>query len=161
MSKPTDEKLAPRILNRRATHDYHISDKLEVGIILRGSEVKSIRQGRVSLQEGFAMIDPNTLQLTLFNVEITPYDHAGPTTNHEGKRARGLLAHKRQILKLQKESLGKGSTIVPLAMYFVRGKVKLEIGVGVGKKEFDKRADIKKREADRAISRAMSKPRDR
>jgi SsrA-binding protein len=158
MTKPTDDKHSPRILNRRATHDYQITEKLECGIVLRGSEVKSIRQGLVSLQEGFAMIDPNTHQFTLFNVEIRPYNHAGPSTNHEGKRARTLLAHKRQIYKLEKELLGKGSTIVPLAMYFVRGKVKIEVGVGTGKKEYDKRADLKKRDAERDMRRAMSKP---
>lgn len=161
MPKPTDDKLSPRIVNRRATHDYQITSKLEVGIVLRGSEVKSIRHGHVSLQEGFALIDPNTHKLTLFNVEVTPYSHAGPSTNHEGKRARELLAHKREILKLEKETMGKGMSIVPLAMYFVRGKVKVEIGVGIGKKEFDKRADLKKRDAERDIRRAMSKPRDK
>ena len=161
MAKGKTDKAAnmsPRIANRRATHDYHISDKLEVGIELRGTEVKSIRNGQVSLAEGFARVEPGTEELILYNVEISQYPHAGEH-QHEPKRARKLLAHKRQILELMDKTSAKGATIIPLAMYFLRGRVKLEIGVGTGKQHQDKRQDIKKRDADREIRRAMSKRR--
>ncbi len=151
------KNLSPRIVNRRAHHDYHISEKVEVGIVLTGSEVKSIRNGQVSLAEGYATVDPNTLELWLHDVEISPYKHAGPTNQHVPKRPRKLLAHKREIRSLQGKLTSKGVTLVPLAMYFVRGKAKLELGVGTGKKAYDKRQDIKKRDADREIRRSMSR----
>jgi SsrA-binding protein len=156
--KPTQPKnLSPRIANRRAYHDYHIGDKFEVGIVLKGSEVKSIRNGQVSLAEGFAMVETATLELWLHNVEISPYTHAGPHHQHEPKRPRKLLARKREIRVIHDKIVGKGVTLVPLAMFFVRGKIKLEIGVGTGKKAFDKRQDMKKRDAEREIRRSMSK----
>lgn len=155
---PQTKNLSPRIANRRATHDYHISEKLEVGIVLRGSEVKSVRQGQVSLAEGYVMIDLKTEQLILSGVEISRYLHAGQV-QHETKRPRKLLAHKRQIRHLMGKTTAKGTTIVPLAMYFSRGLIKLEIGIGVGKKTYDKRQDMKKREARREIDRAMTRRR--
>ena len=155
-SKALHPDREPRILNRRAQHTYHITDRLEVGIELRGSEVKSVRCGQVSLAEGFARVDPNTLELYLHQVDIARYAHAG-SEQHEPKQTRKLLAHKRQILQLQNKTVGKGVTLVPLSMYFVRGRVKVELGVGVGKKAFDKRDALKKREADRAIERGMTK----
>lgn len=155
-NKPTN--MSPRIANRRAFHDYHISEKLEVGIELRGTEVKSIRNGQVSLAEGFARVEPATGELILYNVEISHYPHAGEN-QHEPKRPRKLLAHKRQIHELADKTSSKGTTLIPLAMYFQRGMVKLEIGVGTGKRHHDKREDLKKREADREIRRAMSRRR--
>ena len=156
--KPSKAKNhSPRIANRRAYHDYHIGDKFEVGIVLKGSEVKSIRNGQVSLAEGFAMVETATLELWLHNVEISPYTHAGPHHQHEPKRQRKLLARKREIRVIHDKIVGKGVTLVPLAMFFVRGKIKLEIGVGTGKKAFDKRQDMKKRDAEREIRRSMSK----
>ena len=158
----------PRIENRRAFRDYHIDDKLECGIQLTGSEVKSVRMGQVSLAEGYAAVEIPPLQLgkkqtgsaapqlMLYNVEISPYPYAG-AYQHVPKRPRKLLAHKRQINQLLGRTSSKGTTLVPLAMYFVRGMIKLEIGVAQGKKDHDKRQDIKKREADREIRRAMSK----
>ncbi len=159
MAKKKDQQknLSPRIANRRAYHDYHISDKFEVGIVLKGTEVKSIRNGQVSLAEGFAMVEPATMELWLHNVEISPYTHAGPNNQHTPKRPRKLLARKREINTIHNKLVGKGSTLVPLAMFFVRGKVKLELGVGTGKKAYDKRQDMKKRDADREIRRGMSK----
>ena len=156
--KPQAKNLSPRISNRRASHDYHLSDKLEVGIALRGSEVKSVRQGQVSLAEGYVYVDPKTEELILANVEISQYPHAG-ATQHEPKRQRKLLAHKRQIRHLMGKTTAKGTTIVPLAMYFKDGLVKLEIGIGVGKRMYDKRQDMKKREARREIERGMTRKR--
>lgn len=147
---------APRILNRKARHDYHIQSSLEVGIVLVGSEVKSIRNGQASLAEGFAMVDDKSMTLSLFEVDIAKYAQAGPF-NHEPRRVRRLLAHKREIKKLLDQSGAKGSTLVPLAMYFVRGKVKVELGLGVGKKAFDKREDLKKKDSERAMRRAMTR----
>jgi SsrA-binding protein len=148
----------PRISNRRAFHDYHIHDKLEVGIALRGSEVKSIRDGRVSLAEGYANVEPKSGELFLLNVEISHYPHAG-LNQHEPKRQRKLLAHKRQIQDLMGKTTAKGITLIPLSLYFVRGMVKLEIGVATGKRDYDKRQDLKKRESQREIQRGMTRKR--
>jgi len=155
--KEQTRNLSPRIANRRAYHDYHIGEKFEVGIVLKGSEVKSIRNGQVSLAEGFALIEPATMELWLHNVEIAPYTHAGPAHQHTPKRQRKLLARKREIRTIYDKHITKGVSLVPLAMFFVRGKVKLEIGVGTGKKAYDKRQDMKKKDADREIRRGMSK----
>jgi SsrA-binding protein len=156
MAKKTSNNLSPRIVNRRALHDFHITEKLEVGLELRGSEVKSIRQAQVSLAEGYARVDPHTLQLYLHDVDIAHYPHAGPE-QHEPKRTRRLLAQKRQIRQLLDQTSSKGVTLIPLAMYFVRGKAKLELGLGVGKKDHDKRESIRKRDADREIRRGMTR----
>mgnify|MGYP005846900691 CR=1 FL=1 len=156
MAKRTDN-LSPRIANRKAFHDYHISEKLEVGIVLVGSEVKSIRHSHVSLAEGFARVEPATSELMLFNVDIATYPQAGDR-NHEPKRPRKLLAHKKQIDKLLTATAAKGSTLIPLAMYFSdRGIVKLEIGVATGKQHYDKREDLKKKADRRDIQRAMAR----
>jgi SsrA-binding protein len=158
MSKKADSKtLAPRIENRKARHDYHILDKLEVGIMLQGSEVKSIRHGEVSLGEGFCRVEPNTMELWLYGVNIAPYRQAMGNNGHEPTRPRKLLAHRREIARLFAQVNAKGTTLVPLAMYFVRGKVKLEIGVGQGKQAHDKREDLKARSADREMRRAMTR----
>lgn len=149
---------SPRIVNRKARHEYHILETLEVGIALAGCEVKSIRDGQVSLAEGFAKIENDpTPQLYLYNVDIAPYSHAVGHSTLERKRRRKLLAHKRQILKLMGLTTQGGTTLIPLAMYFVRGKVKLEIGLAKGKKNVDKRQSIKSRDADREIRRGMSR----
>ena len=150
------ENLSPHIANRKALHDYFISDKLEVGIKLSGSEVKSIRNSQVSLAEGYARVDPNTMELYLHDVDIAMYPHAG-VNQHSPKAPRKLLAHRREIEKLLGATTKKGTTLVPLSMYFKNGRVKLEIGVGEGKKVFDKRSDIKKKSADREIKRGMTR----
>lgn len=159
MSKKKDKTdQSPRIANRKAHHDYHILEKLECGIALQGSEVKSVRNGQVSLAEGYARVEPRDENLYLYNVDIASYPHAGVQT-HEPKRVRRLLAHRREIDKLMGMSTtkGKGLTIIPLAMYFVRGFVKVEIGLAQGKDSFDKRQDIKTREAKRDIQRGMTR----
>jgi len=147
----------PRIVNRKAYYDYHILEKLETGIALVGSEVKSIRNGQVSLAEGFARVESADMGLYLYNVDIAPYAQATGPNAHEPKRRRKLLAHKHQINKLLGHTLAKGTTIVPLTMYFVRGMVKVEIGIAQGKKVHDKRETIKSRDADRQIRRAMTR----
>ena len=147
---------APRIVNRRARHDYHISETLEVGVVLQGTEVKSVRAGQVSLAEGFARVEPS-MELWLYNVDIATYQQASAAYQHQTKAARKLLAHKREIARLHGMTTGKGVTLVPLSMYFVRGRAKVELGVATGKQHYDKRQDLRKREADLAIRRAMSK----
>jgi len=150
------QNLEPRIENRRAYRDYHVTEKLECGIVLQGSEVKSIRHGRVSLAEGYVGVNAQTMELFLFNVDIAMYDNAG-SNQHMPKGIRKLLAHKRQIEKLYGASTAKGATLIPLAMYFKDGRIKVEVGVAEGKRDYDKRDDIKKREADRDIRRGMTR----
>ena len=152
------DNLSPRIVNRRATHDYTITDKLECGIQLLGSEVKSVRHGKISLQEGFATVDAERNELLLKQVDIAPYPQAGVDA-HAPKRDRKLLAHKREIQRLAGTLSAKGVTLVPLAVYFKHGVAKVEIGVAEGKKQHDKRRDIKKKEMDREMRRAMTRKR--
>ncbi len=156
MARKKNDNMSPRIANRRATHDYHISEKLEVGIVLYGSEVKSVRQSQVSLAEGFARVEPQTMELYLYGVNIAHYRQAG-VNQHDPIRPRKLLAHKRQIAKLAGLTSAKGATLIPLAMYFSRGRVKVEIGVSTGKKSHDKRQDLKRRDADKEIRKGMTR----
>ena len=154
-SKPKNE---PTIENRRARHDYHIGDTLECGMVLEGSEVKSVRDGKVSLAEGYVRVEPELPGLFLHSVQIDEYP---PARGHQHlpKRTRTLLAHKREIEKLARQTAQKGFTLVPLKMYFKDGRVKLLIGVAQGKGDYDKRQDIKSRDAARDIRRAMSRRR--
>lgn len=154
--KPTD---SPTIENRKARFHYHITDTLECGIQLMGSEIKSVRAGKVSLAEGYVRPQTNPPGLYLHSISIDEYAAAG-TGGHTLARTRKLLAHKREILKLARAVEQKGFTIVPLSMYFKNGYAKVLIGVGEGKAAHDKRATIAKRDADRSIQRAMSR-RDR
>lgn len=146
----------PRIENRRTRHDYAITEKLECGIQLMGSEVKSIRLGHVQLAGGYATIDPTARSFVVHGVDIAAYQHAGPF-NHDPKRPRQLLAKRREILALQQETAGSGKTLIPTAIYFKDGRIKVEIGVGVGKKQHDKRQDLREREGQRDIERAMTR----
>ncbi len=156
-SKRDKSKTGPaRIVNRQAHHDYQILEKIEVGVELVGSEVKSIRNGQVSLGEGYARVEPDTLQMFLHDVHIAEYKQAGPHC-HDPRRTRKLLAHKREIRRLMGLLTAGGRTLVPLAMYFSRGWVKLELGVGLGKGKSDKRQDLRQRDADKAIRRAMTR----
>ena len=153
--KKTDR--TPEIANRRARFEYAITDTLEVGIVLEGSEVKSIREGRASIAEGYvrAEIEPRP-SLTMHSTTVQEYPPAAGHP-HVPKRVRTLLAHKRQIRKLYQQAQQKGVTIIPLKMYFKDGMVKVQIGVGTGKAKYDKRQSIAKRESDRSLQRAMSK----
>ena len=155
--KSTAKPGSPRIVNRKAWHDYHIHQKLEVGIALQGCEAKSVRNGQVSLAEGYARVEPATTELFLYGVNIAEYAHADKGAAFDPLRRRKLLAHKRQINKLLTETSAKGATLIPLAMYFVRGMVKLELGVATGKRHYDRRQALKQKQADRDIRRAMSK----
>lgn len=148
----------PTVENRKARHDYHILDTLECGIVLTGSEVKSVRNGSISLGEGFVMVELDPPALYLHQAHIAPYDPAGVTA-HEPTRTRRLLAHKREILKLARQVDAKGMTLVPLKLYFKNGFAKVVVGVARGKAEHDKRHDIAKREAQRDMDRAMSRKR--
>lgn len=144
--------------NRKARHDYHIGETLEVGMILRGSEVKSVRDGKVSLGEGWILAKEEPLELSLMNVNIGEFGPAG-ALGHKPTRPRGLLAKKREIRKLAKAMAVKGATIVPLKMYFKNGYAKLLVGIAKGKTAHDKREAIGKREAKRDMDRAMSRRR--
>ncbi|GAB4514936.1 MAG: SsrA-binding protein SmpB [Phycisphaerales bacterium] len=146
----------PEIHNRKARHNYEILDTLECGIVLLGSEVKSVRAGRVSLGEGYVRAQEHPLTLDLHAVRIDLYANAG-AVNRSPDSVRKLLAHKREIRKLAKASDVKGMTIVPLKMYFKEGRIKVLIGLGRGKRSHDKRQSIKEREQKREIDRAMSK----
>ena len=142
------------IENRRARHDYRIGDTLECGIRLRGTEVKSIRDGKASLAEGWIKVEETPLALTLHGVHVAEYPPAGPR-QHEPTRPRRLLAHKREILKLLQVVGNTGTTLVPLKMYFKDGRAKILLGVAEGRRKADKRQDIERREAQRDIDRAM------
>jgi SsrA-binding protein len=146
---------SPRIANRAAYHKFHVHEKLEVGVELVGSEVKSIRAGQASLGEGFARVDPAGPELFLHAVHIAPYANA--PLAHEPGRTRKLLAHRREIAKLLTATQSKGATLIPLTMYFSKGRVKIELGVATGKKQHDQRQDIKERDAKRAIQRGMTR----
>lgn len=139
--------------NRKAQHDYFLDETLEAGIVLQGSEIKSVRAGKVSLREAFVRIDDN-LEAWLINAHIAPYD-AASHFNHDPRRPRKLLLHKREILRLWQKVREKGVTIIPTKMYLRNGRAKVEIAVGRGKKKYDKRAAIAKREMEREIQREL------
>ena len=139
--------------NRKAQRDYHILEKIEAGIVLTGTEVKSVKQGHVSIQEGYVHINDH-MEAWLVGSTIQPYDH-GNVFNHTQTRERKLLLHRKEIERLYGKIREKGLTLVPLKMYLVRGKVKVKIGLAKGKNVVDKRDTIKKREADRDSQRAM------
>jgi SsrA-binding protein len=146
-------------LNRKARHDYFIDETVEAGIVLTGSEVKSLREGRVNLKDSFARVSRG--EAFVVNVHISPYDPAH-RDNHEPTRSRKLLLHRGEIDRLEGKLNQKGLTLVPLRIYFnARGRVKLELGLGRGKKHYDKRQTIKEREANRETARALRVGRDR
>jgi SsrA-binding protein len=144
--------LSPRIDNRRAFHQYFITHKIECGMVLLGSEVKSLRNGKAQLAESYARVDRG--ELILHGCHIDPYEKAH--IGHEPLRERKLLVHKRELVKIEGELEIKGTTLIPLAIYFKGGIAKLELGVARGKQQHDKRQSIKKKEQDREIRRAMS-----
>jgi SsrA-binding protein len=144
--------------NRKAKHDYFLEDRLEAGIELRGSEIKSIRAGRVSLREAYVTTDGK--EAWLMNAHIAPYDPAS-RMNHDPRRRRKLLLHKREILKLFGNVQQKGYTIIPTMMYLRSGRAKVEIALARGKRQYDKRREIAKRDAMREMSRELSRRRRR
>ena len=138
--------------NRKARHDYFIEETVEAGIALRGTEVKSLRLGLANLTDSYVLIRNN--EAFLFNANISPYTH-GNSANHEPLRTRKLLLHKAEIVKLTWKMSQKGFTLIPLKIYFVRGKAKVLIGLAKGKKSFDKRDTIKEKESKREVERVM------
>ncbi len=149
----------PVIENRQARHDYAIEETLECGIELKGTEVKSVRAGKVSLGEGYVSATAEPASLSLHSVHVAEYPPAGKQVQHDPVRVRRLLAHKREIRKLAEAVKKKGATIVPLKLYFKNGRAKLLIGLGTGRKASDKRAAIADREMKRDVDRAMHKRR--
>jgi SsrA-binding protein len=147
-----DENFKVVTSNRKAYHNYTIVEKFEAGLELVGSEVKSIRQGRVSIQESYAAIEENSIWV--YSMRINPYEQAS-FEKHDPDRKKRLLLHKREIRKLRSKTLERGFTLIPLRLYFKGPYAKLEIGLAKGKKQYDKREDIKKRDDDRRMQRGM------
>lgn len=142
--------------NRRATHEYELTDKVEAGLVLTGTEVKSLRTGKAMLEDAYARMDGGALWL--MGCEIPEYAQ-GTHNNHKPKRPRKLLLHRREVLRLGEKSTQKGFTLVPLQLYFKDGKVKVELAVGRGKQTHDKREALKKADAKRDIQRALARRR--
>jgi SsrA-binding protein len=155
----TERQKAERIVseNRKALHDFHILETFEAGVVLQGTEVKAIREGRVNLRDSFARVEDG--EVFVYNVHISPYSHRG-YADHEPTRKRKLLLHRQEIRKLIGKTVERGLTLVPLRLYFKGGKVKVAISLAKGKQAHDKRETIKKRDADRE-TRAAVKERQR
>jgi SsrA-binding protein len=150
--KKTEPGIKTVATNRKAYHDYTIEDKLEAGIVLIGSEIKSIRAGRVNLRDGYAAIQDG--EVWMHNVHIASYDPAS-RFGHEPRRARKLLLHRRQINRLANRMQEKGYTLVPLRIYLRDNRAKVELGLARGKRQYDKRAAIARRDDERRIQRAL------
>ncbi len=143
--------------NRKAFHDFHLLDTFEAGLVLLGTEVKAIREGRVNLRDSFARVEDG--EVFIYNVHISPYSHRG-YADHEPLRKRKLLLHRSEIKKLIGKTVEKGMTLVPTRLYFKDGRVKVAVSIAKGKKDYDKRETIKKRENERE-TRAAVKSRGR
>ncbi|TET56467.1 MAG: SsrA-binding protein SmpB [Dehalococcoidia bacterium] len=143
-------------VNRKAYHDYHIQENIEAGIVLKGSEIKSVRAGKVNLSDAYAK--PENGELWLYNSHIASYDAASYNT-HEPTRPRKLLLHRKEIDNIVGKVIQKGLTVVPLKLYIKHGVAKVELGVAKGKKVYDKRETIARRHADREMDRAMKQRR--
>jgi SsrA-binding protein len=139
--------------NRKARHDYKVDETFEAGVVLAGSEVKSIRDGRVTLVDAFADIQSGEAWLHQMDIEVYGFAHA---RNHEPRRRRKLLLHRQEIDRLAGKVREKGYTIVPLSLYEKKGRVKVELALVTGKQQYDRRQDVKKREAQREIDRGMA-----
>lgn len=138
--------------NRRASHDYFLENRHEAGLVLTGTEIKSIRAGKVSLQHAYVL--PQKDELWLIDAHIAPYEHGGHE-NHNPKRPRKLLLHRREINQLIDQVSIRGYTIVPTQLYLKDGRAKLEISLALGKRQYDKRQAISKRESERQMERAL------
>lgn len=152
MTGKNSEKQRPLAQNKKASHDYNILETVEAGIVLTGTEIKSVREGRVTLKDGFAQIKND--EAWLENVHISEYT-AGNRFNHDPLRRRKLLLHKKQIVQLGQKTSAKGVTLVPLKVYLKNGFAKVLIGVATGKHEYDKRETIKRRDQEREIQRTL------
>lgn len=151
MAKETGRKLIAQ--NKKARHDYTIIDTYECGLVLTGTEVKSLRQGRASLVDGFVSVESG--EAWLYNVHVPEYSQ-GTWTNHSARRKRKLLLHREEIDKLDSKTGETGNTIVPLALYFKDGRAKIEIALARGKKEYDKRQALREKQDTRETSRVIS-----
>jgi SsrA-binding protein len=140
------------VQNRKARHDFEILDSFETGIVLQGTEVKSLREGKVNLKDSYAAAEKG--EIFLYNVHISHYE-AGNYFNHEPERPRKLLLHRSEIRRLIGRTDQQGLTLVPLKMYFKKGRAKVELGLVKGKRQYDKRRDIAQRQADREVERAL------
>jgi SsrA-binding protein len=154
VAEKTEREQARKLIaeNRKARHDYHVLDTWEAGVALLGTEVKAIREGRVNLRDSYARVDRG--ELWMMNVHISPYSHRG-YAQHEELRQRKLLLHRHEIEKLMGKTIEKGLTLVPLEMYFKKGRVKVVIALAKGKQAHDKRETIRKREVDRETRAAV------
>jgi SsrA-binding protein len=144
--------------NRKAFHDFHLLETFEAGIVLLGTEAKAIREGRANLRDSFARVEGG--EVYLYNVNISPYSHRG-YADHEPLRRRKLLLHRDEIRKLIGKTVEKGMTLVPVRMYFKNGRVKVAVSLAKGKKDYDKRETIKRREIDRETRSAIKERRNR
>jgi SsrA-binding protein len=153
-AEPTEREKAQKNIaeNRKAFHDFHLLESFEAGVVLLGTEVKAIREGRVNLRDSFARVEDG--EVFLYNVNISPYSHRG-YADHEPLRRRKLLLHRSEIRKLIGKTVEKGMTLVPVRLYFKDGRVKVSVSLAKGKKDFDKRETVKKREADRETRAAV------
>jgi SsrA-binding protein len=140
--------------NKKARHDYHLEDTFEAGLVLQGTEVKSLRQGRASLVDGFVEIDRG--EAWLHGVHIPEYSQ-GTWTNHSARRKRKLLLNRVEIDKIERKIAEKGHTVVPLALYFLDGRAKVEIALAKGKKSWDKRNSLAERDANREVEQAVGR----
>jgi len=156
LAKKKSKKTPDNVLaqNRKARHDYAVTETVEAGLVLTGTEIKSLRERRVNLQDGFAQIRNN--EAWMMNVHISEYVQ-GNRFNHNPLRNRKLLLHKKEIRRLGQATMDKGVTLIPLKMYLKHGFAKVLIGVAHGKREYDKRQTIKRREQDREIERVMKR----
>jgi SsrA-binding protein len=154
MAEKTDREKAQTTIaeNRKAYHDFHLLETFEAGLVLLGTEVKAIREGRVNLRDSFARVEDG--EVFLYNVNISSYSHRG-YADHEPLRRRKLLLHRDEIRKLIGKTVEKGMTLVPVRFYFKNGRVKVAVSLAKGKKEYDKRETIKRREADRETRAAI------
>jgi SsrA-binding protein len=154
MKEKTERELAQSSIaeNRKAFHDFHILETFEAGVALLGTEVKAIREGRVNLRDSFARVEGG--EVFLYNVNISPYSHRG-YADHAPLRQRKLLLHKNEIRKLIGKTVERGMTLVPVRLYFKNGRVKVALSLAKGKKEYDKRETIKRRETDRETRAAV------
>lgn len=153
MPKETEDQYKVVATNRKAYHDYFIEEKFEAGMVLKGTEVKSLRERRVNLQDSYASVKEG--EVFLHHCHISPYSH-GNVMNHDPIRTRKLLLHRKEINKLLGKTQQKGLTLIPLRIYFsAQGRAKVELGLAKGKKQHDRRASIKAREAGREVERAM------
>ena len=153
-----ERKAAERIVaeNRKAFHDFHIIETFEAGVVLQGTEVKAIREGRVNLRDSFARVEDG--EVFIYNVHISPYSHRG-YADHEPTRRRKVLLHRQEIRKLIGKTVERGMTLVPVRLYFKGGKVKVALSLARGKQAHDKRETIKRREIDRETRAAIKERR--